>query len=102
MFISTISRDDALTLLMKYNPNSFHILHGLTVSGVMRWYANELGFGDEAEYWAIVGLLHDIDYGMYPEEHCVKAAEMLRDTNICEEMIYSICSHGYNVCVNIE
>ncbi len=102
MFISTISREDALPLLMKYNPNSFHILHGLVVSGVMRWYANELGFGDEAEYWSIVGLLHDIDYGMYPEEHCVKAAELLRDNTICDEMIYSICSHGYNVCVDIE
>lgn len=102
MLTTTISIEDALALLMKYNPNPFHILHGLTVSGVMRWYAGELGFGNEADDWAIVGLLHDIDYGMYPEEHCVKAAELLRDAAVSEEMIYSICSHGYNVCVDIE
>ncbi len=102
MLTPTISMEEALALLKKYNPNPFHILHGLTVSGVMRWYAGELGFADEAEYWAMVGLLHDIDYGMYPEEHCIKAAELLRDAAIREEMIYSVCSHGYNVCATVE
>jgi predicted hydrolase (HD superfamily) len=102
MLTSTISRENALELLMKYNKESFHILHGLTVSGVMKWYANELGFEDEAEYWSIVGLLHDIDYGMFPEEHCVKAPELLKEANASEEMIYSICSHGHGICVDME
>ncbi len=101
MLTSTISMEDALALLKKYNPNPFHLLHGLTVSGVMRWYAGELGYADEADYWAIAGLLHDIDYGMYPEEHCVKAAELLRDAAVSEDMIYSIQSHGYPVCVDL-
>ncbi len=102
MLTSTISRENALELLMKYNKESFHILHGLTVSGVMKWYATELGFEDEAEYWSIVGLLHDIDYGMFPEEHCVKAPELLKEANASEGMIYSICSHGHGICVDME
>jgi predicted hydrolase (HD superfamily) len=102
MLTSTISRENALELLMKYNEEPFHILHGLTVSGVMKWYASELGFEDETEYWSIVGLLHDIDYGMFPEEHCVKAPELLKEVNASEEMIYSICSHGHGICVDME
>jgi predicted hydrolase (HD superfamily) len=68
----------------------------------MRWYAEQLGFGNEADYWAMVGLLHDIDFEMWPEEHCVKAPELLREINASEEMIYSICSHGYGICVDIK
>jgi len=99
---STISREKALELLMKYNKEPFHIMHGLTVSGVMKWYAQELGYGDDAEYWGIVGLLHDIDFGMFPQEHCIKAPELLREAAVSEEMIYSICSHGHGICVDME
>lgn len=99
---STLTRKDALELLMKYNKDPFHILHGLTVSGVMTWYAKELGYEADVDYWATVGLLHDVDYGMFPEEHCVKAPELLRDANVGEDMIYSICSHGHGLCVDME
>lgn len=95
---STISRDEALKLLMKYNKEPFHIEHGLTVSGVMKWFAETLGYADESEYWAIVGLLHDIDYEMFPDQHCVKAEELLREAQVSDEMIYSVCSHGYGIC----
>ena len=99
---NTITRKEAINLLKKYNKEPFHILHALTVEGVMRWYAEQLGFGNEAEYWGIIGLLHDIDFEMWPEEHCVKAAELLREANASDEMIYSICSHGYGICVDIK
>ena len=99
---NTITRKEAIDLLKKYNKEPFHILHALTVEGVMRWYAEQLGYGNEAEYWGIVGLLHDIDFEMWPEEHCVKAAELLKEANASEEMIYSICSHGYGICVDIK
>jgi len=99
---NTVTRNQAIDLLKKYNKEPFHILHGLTVEGVMRWYAEELGFGNEADYWGIVGLLHDIDFEMWPEEHCVKAPELLKEVNASEEMIYSICSHGYGICVDIK
>lgn len=99
---NTITRNEAISLLKKYNKESFHILHALTVEGVMRWYAEELGFGNEADYWAMVGLLHDIDFEMWPEEHCVKAPELLKEIKASEEMIYSICSHGYGICVDIK
>ena len=72
-----ISREAALAALKEYNKEPFHILHGLTVEGVMRWYANELGYGEDADFWATVGLLHDIDFEMWPEQHCVKAPELL-------------------------
>ncbi|WP_160691966.1 hydrolase [Clostridium sp. C2-6-12] len=99
---NSITRNEAIDLLKKYNKESFHILHALTVEGVMRWYAEQLGFGSEADYWAMVGLLHDIDFEMWPEEHCVKAPALLKEINASEEMIYSICSHGYGICVDIK
>jgi predicted hydrolase (HD superfamily) len=99
---STIKRKEAVELLKEYNKETFHILHALTVEGVMRWYAEQLGYSEEKEYWGIVGLLHDIDFEMYPEEHCVKAEELLREANVSDEMIYSICSHGYGICVDIK
>jgi predicted hydrolase (HD superfamily) len=99
---NTLPHAAALELLLKYNKEPFHILHGLTMGGVMHWYAEELGFGSEADYWGMVGLLHDIDFEMYPEEHCIKAPELLRAANISEEMIRSICSHGYGICVDIK
>jgi len=94
---SQISRAQALELLKEYNKEPFHILHALTVEGIMRWYANELGYGEDEEYWGITGLLHDIDFELYPEEHCVKAPELLRAGGVGEDMIYSICSHGYGI-----
>ncbi len=95
---SSISREQALELLKKYNKEPFHIQHALTVEGVMRWYAKELGYGEEEEFWGITGLLHDIDFELYPEEHCKKAPELLREAGVSEDMIYAICSHGYGIC----
>ena len=100
--ISTISRDDALTLLKEYNKEPFHIQHALTVEAVMDWYAKKLGYEAEAQYWAITGLLHDIDFELYPEQHCKKAPELLKKGGVSEEMIYSICSHGYGICSDAE
>ncbi len=99
---SKISREEAFVLLQKYNKEPFHIQHALTVEGTMRWYAKELGYGEEKDYWGIVGLLHDIDFELYPEEHCVKAPELLREAGVGEDMIYSICSHGYGICCDLE
>ena len=99
---SNISYDEAFELLKKYNKEPFHIQHGLTVSGVMRWFAQEEGFGDDAEYWAIVGLLHDIDFELYPDEHCKKAPDLLKNAGVGDDMIHSICSHGYGICVDIK
>ena len=95
---SSISREDALELLKKYNKEPFHIQHALTVEGVMRWYAKELGYAQEEEFWGITGLLHDIDFELYPEEHCKKAPEFLREAGVSEDMIYAVCSHGYGIC----
>ena len=97
-----LTRQQALDLLMKYNKESFHILHGLTVEGVMRWYANELGYGEEADFWAMAGLLHDIDFEMYPEEHCIKAPDLLAEVNASPELVHAICSHAYGVCCDVE
>lgn len=99
---SNITRDEAFELLRKYNSEKFHIQHGLTVEGVMRWYANDLGYGDDAGFWGIVGLLHDIDFEKYPEAHCIKAPELLREAGVGEDMIRAICSHGYDLTVDIK
>lgn len=97
--MKTITRDEAFTLLKKYNKDPFHIQHALTVEAVMKWYANELGYDEDAEYWGIVGLLHDIDFELYPEEHCLKAPEMLREAGVGEDVIHSVVSHGYGITV---
>ena len=99
---SNLTREEALTLLKKYNQDHFHIQHALTVEGVMRWYANELGYGEDADYWAITGLLHDIDFELYPEQHCIKAPELLREGGVGEDMIHSVCSHGYGICCDVK
>jgi predicted hydrolase (HD superfamily) len=91
------TRDEAVNLLKKYNTEPFHIQHALTVEGVMKWYANELGYSEEEEYWGLVGLLHDVDFGTYPEEHCTKAPELLKEINAGDDFIYSVCSHGYGL-----
>jgi len=95
-----MNREDAFKLLQKHNKEPFHILHGLTVEGVMRYFARE--FGEDEEYWGIVGLLHDVDFEEYPEEHCKKCIDILREEGYPEDFIQSICSHGYGLCSEIE
>lgn len=99
---TNITRETALSLLKKYNSEPFHILHALTVEGVMRWYAQELGYGEEADFWAICGLLHDVDFEQYPQEHCVKAPELLSEISAEPEVVHAICSHGYGLCSDVE
>ena len=96
-----ISREAALALLRQYNQEPFHIQHALTVEAVMRWFANDLGYGEEADFWAMCGLLHDIDFEKWPEQHCVKAPELLRPAGVGEEMIHAICSHGHKICTDV-
>lgn len=98
----TISREDALSLLKKYNSDLFHLRHAYTVEGVMRYFANFLGYADDADFWAAVGLLHDIDFEMYPDEHCKKAPELLKEGGANDELIHAVCSHGYGICVDIK
>ena len=92
-----LTREDAIALLSKYNKEPFHILHGLTVGGVSKWYANELGYGDEAGFWEICGILHDIDFEEYPEEHCLIAPRLLKEGGAEDEVIHAVCSHGYGI-----
>ena len=101
MKTSTVSRDEALALLKSWNSEPFHILHALTVEGVMRWFARERGFADEEEFWGLAGLLHDIDFERFPEEHCRKAPELLRAGGVGEDMIHAVCSHGYGLCCDV-
>lgn len=97
-----ITREEAITLLKKFNKEPFHLQHAFTVEAVMEWYAKELGFESELPYWGMVGLLHDLDFEKYPEEHCVKAQELLKEAGVGEDMIYSICCHGYGICIDWE
>ncbi|MCI8863949.1 MAG: hydrolase [Lachnospiraceae bacterium] len=99
---SQVTREEALRLLKQYNKEPFHILHGLTVEGVMRWFAKDQGYGEEEDYWGLVGLLHDIDFEQYPDQHCQKAPELLRGGKVGEDMIHSVCSHGYGLCCDVE
>lgn len=97
--MSDISREEAFALLKKYNQDPFHIQHALTVEAVMKWYARELGYGAEEEYWGVVGLLHDIDFELYPTEHCLKAPELLREGGVSEDIIHGVVSHGYGITI---
>lgn len=94
-----ILREDAAALLKKYNKDPFHIQHAFTMEAVMEWYAKELGYENDAEYWGIVGLLHDIDFELYPEEHCLKAPELLKEGGVGDDIIHAVCSHGYGITV---
>ena len=96
-----ITREEAYDLLKKYNKAPYHIQHALTVDNVMKCYAEGLGFGADAEYWGIVGLLHDIDFELYPEEHCIKAPELLREGGVGEDIIHGVVSHGYGITVDV-
>ncbi len=97
-----MTREQAWTLLTTYNKEPFHHQHATTVEGVMRWYANELGYGDEADFWAVVGLLHDIDFEQWPEEHCSKCVELLQAGGADEKLIHAVVSHGYGLCSDVE
>ena len=96
------TRDEALALLRQYNKEPFHLLHAFTVEGVMAWYAKELGYGDQADFWSMVGLLHDIDFEQWPDQHCQKAPELLRAGGAGEELIHAVVSHGYGICSDVE
>ena len=93
--MQTIQREDAVALLKKYNQDAFHLRHAYTVEGVMRWYAQELGYGEDADFWALAGLLHDIDYEKWPEQHCIKAPELLSEIGAPQELTHAVCSHCY-------
>ena len=97
-----MTREEALALLKKYNKEPFHLQHAFTVEGVMRWYANELGHGGEADFWALVGLLHDVDFEQWPEQHCKKAPELLAEIGADDALVHAVCSHGYGLCSDVE
>lgn len=97
--MSNITRAEAFELLKKYNKDPFHIQHALTVEAVMKWFANKQGYESDANYWGIVGLLHDIDFELYPDEHCLKAPELLSAAGVSEDIIHAVCSHGYGISV---
>ena len=95
-----ITRAQALALLQKYNREPFHIFHGLTVEGTMRYFAREMG--EDEDFWGLVGLLHDVDFEKYPEQHCLKAPELLSEIGAEPEFIHAVCSHGYGICCDVE
>ena len=96
------TRQQAWDLLTQYNKGEFHLKHACIVADVMRWYAEQLGYGEEADFWEIVGLLHDLDFEKYPSEHCVKEQEIMRERGIDERIIHATASHGYQITVNTE
>ncbi len=100
--MENVSREKALALLRKYNKEPFHLQHAFTVEGVMRWFAEMLGYAQEADFWACAGLLHDIDYEQFPQQHCLKAPELLKEGGFGDEMIHAVCSHGYGLCCEVE
>ena len=97
MMNAGIGRQQAVELLRQYNKDPFHLQHALTVEGVMTWFADELGCKDDAGFWAIAGLLHDIDFEQFPDQHCIKAPDLLRPNGASEELIHAVCSHGYGM-----
>ena len=96
------TRETALAALQQYNKEAFHIQHALTVEKAMRWFANDLGYGEDADFWGLVGLLHDIDFEMWPDEHCKKCVELLEAINATPEFIHAVCSHAYGPCSDVE
>lgn len=102
MMKTAISREQALQLLKKYNKEPFHLLHALTVEAVMRYFANTLGHAEEADFWALCGLLHDVDFEQYPNEHCKKAPDLLAEIQAEPELVRAVCSHGYGICTDIK
>ena len=95
-------RAAALALLRKYNTEPFHLQHALTVEAVLGWYAQDLGYGEEVDFWSAAGLLHDVDFEKWPEEHCQKARSLLAEIGASEELVHAVCSHGYGLCSDVE
>lgn len=97
-----ITRDEAWALLTIYNKEPFHLRHGEIVESTMRYFAKELGYGEEEDFWGNVGLLHDLDFEMYPEAHCIKCQELMKEHDLEERLIRAVASHGYGICCDIE
>lgn len=97
-----MTREEAWELLTEYNKDEFHLEHAQIVEGTMRYFARELGYGDEEEFWGIVGLLHDLDFEQYPEQHCIKSQEIMRAHGVDERIIHATASHGYGITVDIK
>ena len=97
-----MERSEAMALLRQYNKEPFHIQHALTVEAVMGWFAEKLGYGDEKDFWRTVGLLHDLDFEMWPEEHCVKEMALMRELGLDERLIHAVGSHGYGICCDVK
>lgn len=97
-----MTRDEAWKLLTEYNKDPFHLRHALTVEALMRRFARELGYGDEEDFWGLVGLLHDLDFEQYPEEHCQKCQEIMTERGLDPRLIRAAASHGYGICSDIE
>ncbi|MGN1128017.1 MAG: hydrolase [Candidatus Flemingiibacterium sp.] len=97
-----MTRDEAWALLTEFNKDEFHLKHAQIVEGVMRYFARELGFGDEEDFWGIVGLLHDLDFELYPEQHCIKEAELMRERGLDERLIHAVVSHGWSITVDVK
>ena len=100
--VFSISRDTAWSLLTKYNHEAFHLRHALTVEGVMRYFAEQNGFTSESDFWGIVGLLHDVDFEQFPEDHCRKAPELLAEIKASESLVHAVCSHGWDITVDVK
>lgn len=96
------NRETAVALLKRYNPDPFHRRHAVTVEAVMRYFAQELGYAEDADFWASVGLLHDVDFGSFPQEHCSKAPELLAEVDASEELVHAIVSHGWGICSDVK
>ena len=99
---ANITREQALALLKKYNKEPFHIRHALTVEGCMRYFANLLGYASDEDFWGLCGLLHDVDFEIFPDEHCKKAPELLSEINCSDELVHAVCSHGYGICSDVK
>ena len=97
-----MDKNTAWALLTKYNQEPFHLLHAITLEKVLGWFAEELGYGEEKEYWSLVGLLHDVDFEQYPDQHCRKAPELLAEIGAEERFVHAVCSHGYGICSDVE
>ena len=97
-----MNREEAWALLTEYKKEEFHLEHAQTVENTMKYFARELGFGEEEEFWGIVGLLHDLDFEQYPEQHCIKSQEIMRERGVDERIIHATASHGYGITVDIK
>ena len=96
------TRQQAISLLKKYNKEPFHLLHALTVEAVMRWYAEQLGYAQEADFWGLCGLLHDVDFEQFPQAHCQKAPELLAEINASPDFVHAVCCHGYGLVTDVK